>query len=37
METTMTAAIIDARGPGIADRIKACVRESTPMVARPAE
>jgi hypothetical protein len=30
METTMTAAIIDAQGPGIADRIKTCARASTP-------
>jgi hypothetical protein len=26
METTMNAAIVDAQGPGIADRIKTCAR-----------
>jgi len=37
METTMTAAIVDAQGPGIADRIKTCARASTPKKARPGE
>jgi hypothetical protein len=37
METTMTVAIVDAQGPGIADRIKTCARASTPRKARPGE
>jgi hypothetical protein len=37
METTMTAAIVDAQGHVTADRIKTCVRASTPKKARPAE
>jgi hypothetical protein len=37
METTMTAGIVDAQGPGIADRIKTCARASTPKKARPGE
>src|SRR5258708_34671778 len=36
METTMTAAIVDARGHVTADRIKTCVRAS-PKKARPGE
>jgi hypothetical protein len=37
METNMAAGIVDAQGPGIADRIKTCVRASTPKKARPGE
>jgi hypothetical protein len=37
METNMTAATIDAQGPGIADRIKTCACASTPKKARPGE
>jgi hypothetical protein len=37
METTMTAAIVDAQGHVTADRIKTCVRASTPKKARPGE
>jgi hypothetical protein len=37
METSMTAAIVDAQGHVTADRIKTCVRASTPTKARPGE
>ena len=30
IETNMAAGIVDAQGPSIADRIKTCVRASTP-------
>jgi hypothetical protein len=37
METTMTTANIDAEGPGIANRNKACARTSTHANARLGE
>jgi hypothetical protein len=37
METTMTAAIVDAQGHLTADCIKTCVRASTPKKARLGE
>ena len=37
METNMTAVVVDAQRPGIADRIKTCARASTSKTARPGE
>jgi hypothetical protein len=37
METNMTAVIVDAQRPGIADRIKTCARASTSKTAQPGE